>query len=140
MGIAEEHSLGEMLIHVGGIGLRLFDLLVLIRRIFLSQRGAAQHDEEYDIKGEQTSDRAEQSSFDRGFTWSPREPGYSAFVTRVRSVPEARDALDRPERRDRADAVGRDPPGPCGVRQRQAPRDDDHDADCRDEQQLVLSI
>jgi hypothetical protein len=43
VGIAEEHLLGEVLIHVGGIGFRLFDQLILLRRRvpFAPQRRAS---------------------------------------------------------------------------------------------------
>ncbi len=41
VGVAEEHPLGEMSIHVGGLGFRLFDPLALFRRPFLPEgRGA----------------------------------------------------------------------------------------------------
>jgi len=60
VGIAEEHLLGEMLIHVGGIGLRLFDPLVLIRRPFLGQRQAVRDDKECYGESEQVVDCAVQ--------------------------------------------------------------------------------
>ncbi len=60
VGIAEEYPLGEVLIHVGGIGFRLFDQLVLFQRPFLRQRRAARQDEECCGEGEQIADYAVQ--------------------------------------------------------------------------------
>ncbi len=55
MGIAEEHSLGKVLIHEGRIGFRLFEQLVLIHRLLRQRRGARQEDERCG-KSEQVAD------------------------------------------------------------------------------------
>ncbi len=60
MCIAEEHLLGEMLIHVGGIGFRLFDQLVLFQRPFRAQRRAARQDDEGCSESEEIADYAVQ--------------------------------------------------------------------------------
>jgi hypothetical protein len=57
VGVAPQHSLREVLIHVGGIGFRLTDHLGAVRRSrVLGQRRAAQYDDERDANGEHTSD------------------------------------------------------------------------------------
>ena len=73
VGIAEEHLLGEVLIHVWRIGFQLFNHLVLVRCPFLGQHLATQHDKKCDVECEQISDNAEEF---RSFTEFHGSPQY----------------------------------------------------------------
>jgi hypothetical protein len=60
VGISEEHALREVLIDVGRIGFGLFHLLVFVQRPLLSQRRAAQPNQEFGAKCEQNCENAAQ--------------------------------------------------------------------------------